>query len=326
MWETIDLRELRVFLTLAEELHFGRTAQRLSLTPSRVSQMLRALEHKLGAPLVHRTSRRVELTAFGERFHREAAAAYEHLSGVLQRAHAANRSLEGTLRVFQFSGPASGPHLLSIIDVFEGRHPESHVHLGQLQQDDILGQLRRGEADLITTWLPIEQPDVVIGPILNQEPRVLAVARDHPLAERSRLSVEEIADHPFALFADLPSELQEAWVPPRTPSGRVIQRRSVQLQDRGLAELILRITRGEVVHLTIPSAAPYLGPDIVYVPIDGMPPWRSALAWRRGATDPRVREFVRIARELLRGVERSAGAQAARQPRPRPRDEPSPIA
>ena len=68
MHETVELREIRVFLTLAEELHFGRTADRLGLTQSRVSQSLRALERKLGEDLVHRTSRRVALTAPGERF------------------------------------------------------------------------------------------------------------------------------------------------------------------------------------------------------------------------------------------------------------------
>jgi DNA-binding transcriptional LysR family regulator len=62
MWETVDLRELRAFLTLADELHFGRTAERLRLTPSRVSQAIRALEHKL------------QLTVAGERVQREASA------------------------------------------------------------------------------------------------------------------------------------------------------------------------------------------------------------------------------------------------------------
>jgi DNA-binding transcriptional LysR family regulator len=75
MWQTVELRELRLFLTLAEERHFGRTAETLQLTPSRVSQSLRALEQKLGAQLVHRTSRRVQLTPFGERFLRDVAPA-----------------------------------------------------------------------------------------------------------------------------------------------------------------------------------------------------------------------------------------------------------
>jgi DNA-binding transcriptional LysR family regulator len=83
MWQTVDLGEVRVFLTLAEELHFGRTAERLQVTPSRVSQSLRGLEHKLGAQLVHRTSRRVRLTRFGERFLAEVRPPYEQLTGAL---------------------------------------------------------------------------------------------------------------------------------------------------------------------------------------------------------------------------------------------------
>ena len=73
MWQTVELREMRLFLTLAEELHFGRTAETLQLTPSRVSQSLRALEDKLGAQLLFRTSRRVRLTPFGVRFLRDVA-------------------------------------------------------------------------------------------------------------------------------------------------------------------------------------------------------------------------------------------------------------
>jgi DNA-binding transcriptional LysR family regulator len=99
MWETIELREIRVFLTLAEELHFGRTAERLGLTQSRVSQSLRGLEHKLGEHLVHRTSRRVTLTPSGERFKAEAGAAYEQLAGVLRartRLAAASRASCGS--------------------------------------------------------------------------------------------------------------------------------------------------------------------------------------------------------------------------------------
>ena len=86
MWETIELREIRVFLALAEELHFGRAAERLGLTQSRVSQSLRELELKLGERLVHRTSRRVSLTAAGERFLAEVAPAHQRLIAVLEGA------------------------------------------------------------------------------------------------------------------------------------------------------------------------------------------------------------------------------------------------
>src|ERR671914_3012053 len=139
MWEAIELRELRLFVALTEELHFGRTAERLHLTPSRVSQSLRSLEDKLGSQLVHRTSRRVRLTPFGERLLRDAAPAIEQLDGVLQRANAAARSLEGTLRLGLLSGPAGGPHLVEIIGAFEALHAECKVEVVQVSWDDPLG-------------------------------------------------------------------------------------------------------------------------------------------------------------------------------------------
>jgi DNA-binding transcriptional LysR family regulator len=306
VWESVDLRELRVFLTLAEELHFGRTAERLSLTPSRVSQLLRALESKLGGKLVHRTSRRVELTAFGERFHSEVEAVHAQLADVLERTQAASRSLNGTLRLFPFSGPSAGPHLVTIVKAFESRYPECSVQLDQLDQDDVFAQLRRGEADLITTWLPIDAPDIVIGPIVNEEPRVLAVGENHPLAGRREVTLEDIADYRVARLGRLPPELQGTWIPSRTPTGRVIRNTTVGMPSRHLAELTAGILRGDFVHATVPSVELHLGPGIVYVPIADLPRWRSALAWRRPATDPRVREFIRIAREVLRKARRPA--------------------
>jgi DNA-binding transcriptional LysR family regulator len=300
MWESVDLPELRVFLALAEELHFGRTAERLGLSPSRVSQVIRSLELKLGTRLVHRTSRRVELTADGERFSNEAGAAFGELMEVLRRTHEAHRSLRGQLRVHAFSGPSSGPRLVDIIAAFEARHPNCRVEIGQLRQHDVFGPLRRGEVAAIACWLPIAEPDLVVGPMLASEPRVLAVARDHPLAGRDAVSIEDLPDHRVPRFADLPESLREAWIPTRTPTGRPIPYRVVGLPDRALTELTMRVGSGELVHPTVASAAPYLGPDIVYVPIADLPPMRSALVWRRPARDRKLTELIRIAREVLR--------------------------
>src|SRR5215213_1306682 len=99
MWSAVELREIRVFVTLADELHFGRTAERLQVTPSRVSQTLRELEAKVGGQLFTRTSRRVALTPLGERFLAQVRPPYEELAGVLERTHAGNRGLDGTLRL-----------------------------------------------------------------------------------------------------------------------------------------------------------------------------------------------------------------------------------
>jgi DNA-binding transcriptional LysR family regulator len=302
VWQTVDLRELRLFLTLAEELHFGRTAERLRLTPSRVSQSLRALEHKLGAQLVHRTSRRVRLTPFGEQLLRELGPALEQLDGVLERSNAAARTLEGTLRLGLFSGPAGGPHLVEVINAFEALHRECNVDVVLVSWDDPFGRLRANEVELMASWVPLNDPDLVVGPTLTSQPRVLAVAHDHPLADRDSIDVEELADHRVPRFDNWPKELHEAIGPFRTPGGRPIPHTRIALGDRAVLDVAVLVARGELVWPTVASAAPYMGGDLdlVFVPIRGMPPLRSALVWRRPARDPKLRAFLRVAREVLR--------------------------
>jgi DNA-binding transcriptional LysR family regulator len=301
VWQTVDLRELRLFLTLAEELHFGRTAEKLQLTPSRVSQSVRALEDKLGAQLVQRTSRRVRLTPFGEQFRGEVAPVIEQLDGVLERTNTSARSLEGTLRLGLLSGPAGGPHLVEIINTFESMHPECSVEVEQMAWDDPVASLRENEVDVMATWVPLGQPDLVVGPTLSRQPRVLAVAQDHPLAERDTLDFEELADYRIVRFDRGPKELREAVTPSRTPKGRPIRGARVGEGDRTVLDLPVRIARSDLAFPTVPSAIPYMGElDLAFVPIKGMPPLRSALVWRRPARDPKLRAFIRVARDVPR--------------------------
>ena len=300
MWQTVELRELRLFITLAEELHFGRTAERLQLTPSRVSQSLRALEEKLGAQLVHRTSRRVKLTTVGERLLRDLEPAVAQLDGVLERAKVAAESIEGVLRLAIFSSPSGGPRLVEIIRAYEALHTSSSVDVMQISWDDPFELLREGEVELMASWLPLDQPDLVIGPELARQPRALAMAHDHPLADRDSVGVEELADHPIIRFDNWPKELREAITPSRTPDGRQIPGVRVPLGERQVSDTNVRLARGEVVYPTVASASLFMG-DLTFVPITGMPDLRSALVWKRPARDPRLRAFIHVAREVLKG-------------------------
>jgi DNA-binding transcriptional LysR family regulator len=306
MWRTVELGELRLFVTLAEELHFGQTADRLQLTRSRVSQKLRALEHKLGTPLVHRTSRRVQLTPFGERFLRDLRPALEQLDGVLERSDVEAQGLHGTLRLGLLSGPAGGPHLVEIIRSFEALHPDCRVDVAQMSWDEPFRGLRDNDIEVMASWLPLDEPDLVVGPVLTSQPRVLAVGRDHPLAGRESVSFEELADHQLFRFENWPKELDEAVVPHRTPSGRPIRSTRIRIGADGLLGLPVRIARGEIVWPTVASAEPYMRDrEVAFVPIEGMPPLRSALVWLRAARDPKLREFIRVARAVLRGTRSS---------------------
>jgi DNA-binding transcriptional LysR family regulator len=166
-----------------------------------------------------------------------------------------------------------------------------------------------------SSWLPLEQPDLVVGPVLSSEPRVLAVAHDHALAGRSAVSIEDLADYRIPRFEQLPPELLEVWTPSRTPSGRVIAGTPLHLREADVTHLAMRIARGEFVHPTVPSVAAYMGDlDLVYVPIADMPPMRSALVWRRRERDPRLRAFIRVAREELKRGHSTATVRAWRVP------------
>jgi len=303
MWLAVELREIRAFIVLADELHFARTAERLQLTPSRVSQIIRELERKLGVQLVRRTSRRVELTTSGAQLRDEAGTVYEQLIEVLQRTSAAGGGIERRLRVGLFSGIAAGPHFLRIVRTFESRHPAcavvvSEIPLGQ----SLAGLLQHGEADLIATWLPHGGTDLVIGPTLTEEPRVLAVAPDHPLAQRETVSLEEIANYTLVEFNWLPKELREIWLPDTAPSGRPFRHHHMEHHERGrlLSELGYLVASGRLVHPTTPSLVKIFGHlDIVYVPIPDMPPLRSGLVWLRTTTQTAVPAFVHIAGDVL---------------------------
>jgi DNA-binding transcriptional LysR family regulator len=299
MWADVELREIRAFLFLAEELHFGRSAERLGVTQARVSQILRELERKLGQQLMHRTSRQVALTPAGERLRDEIGPAADQLSDMLRRFEAARETLEGTLRVGIVAGPSGGPPLLAVVDKFTAAHPGCAVDFRDVSLADILGPLRRGEVDMLAVRLPLDEPDLAIGPTLSHEPRVLAVNRDHPLARRSDVSIEDVADYKVAWFDTVPKALEEALVPAQTPDGRPIER--LRRPIRNLSELAMLVAQGDIVHLTVPSMADYWGPGIAYIPVIDMPESSEALVWLRRNSDNKVREFARIARETLGG-------------------------
>jgi DNA-binding transcriptional LysR family regulator len=307
MWSTVELREITLFLTLAEELHFGRTAERLQLTASRVSQTLQQLEAKLGGRLVHRTSRHVELTARGERFREEVAELHQALMAALERTHDDGHEMTGVLRLGLLTPTVDGPHMPAIISAFERRHPECRVEMSRAPYGDAFESLRRGEFDLLAAWLPHGQPDLVEGPTLTREALFLGVAEDHPLAERDQVSIEDVADYQVVPMEEVqPEELVEKWIPRTTPSGRTIQRLRVpfaQMARDDPGELRGRISwwirTGRIVHPAMETVQAIHGPGIVWVPISDMPPLRSALVWLRGGTKDRLHEFTRIARAVL---------------------------
>jgi DNA-binding transcriptional LysR family regulator len=299
VYEVVELREIRVFLTLADELHFGRTANRLGLTQSRVSQSLRTLEQKLGEQLMHRTSRQVRLTPAGEVFRSEIEPSFAQLTTTLERA--TRHDVSGTLRIGMLYPNSGGDSLLSIIDAFESRHPRCEVQVTAIPSDDPSRPLKRAEVDLIALPMlrdPIE--GYVAVAVFDVEPRVVAVARNHPLASRSQVEIEDLGEYQVVAPKILPDDEQETFIPYHTPSGRPIER--YPHRPSTTDEIAMLVARGKVVYPTVPATSAYFGPpNIVSIPLVDMPPVRKVLLTLKRLWNPRLREFARVAREVAEG-------------------------
>jgi DNA-binding transcriptional LysR family regulator len=303
-WPGVDAREVRVLLILAQELHFGRTAERLGINHSRVSQIVRALEVRAGGRLFERTSRRVSLTPLGERLVAEVGPAYERLERAFRDARETAGGITGTLTVGSYLAVTLGPHWLQIVRAFEARHPGCRVSFVDTGfQRNYLDPLRSGAVDLVASRLPLKQPDLTIGPILSRESRVLMVAKHDPLATCEGVSVEDFADRLVDDAPHFPREMVDAFVPPTTPSGRRLPR----VPATSFEELRLRIAAGEQVHPTVQSLADYAGhPNITTVPIIDLPPSETALVWVTGNPSPKIDAFVRSAAAVLAQTELAA--------------------
>src|ERR1700735_2673416 len=168
MWSSVELREIEIFLTLAEEQHFGRTAERLTLSQARVTQAIQTLERKLGGKLFDRTSRSVRLTALGEFVRDDVGRAYSELLAALQRSSARAGTVLGTVRLGIYRNALNaGPHLTEIVRTFTQAHPACAVELVDVgSMADSLASLRSGHVDMITARLPLSEPDITVGPVL----------------------------------------------------------------------------------------------------------------------------------------------------------------
>ncbi|MFC4909086.1 LysR family transcriptional regulator [Actinomadura gamaensis] len=286
----MELRELECLLVLGEELHFGRTGDRLGLSQGRVSQLVRSLERQVGGRLFDRTSRSVRPTPLGERLLAEVRPAYRALHDAVDNARAAARGVTGELRVGFLAGTGR-EGVVEAAGFFEARHPDCTVTFVEVPLADPFGALRRGEVEAVVTLLPVTEPDLVVGPSFAKEQQAVAVATRHPVARRSRLHAEDLANLPLLdISGPAPAYWREHLSPTATPDGRPIPRGPAvgSFQE---ALVTIASGRGGLV-FCVPTGRSFSRSDITYVPVDGLPDSVLGLVWRRGDTTPRLRAFA----------------------------------
>jgi DNA-binding transcriptional LysR family regulator len=179
-------------LALADELHFGRTAERLRISQARVSQAIKLQERRLGTKLFERTSRNVALTHIGARLRDDLRVHYDGIQTAFARARDAAAGVTGTLRLGVMG--AVGYLSRDLIDGFRRRYADCVVQVREIHFSDPLGPLRAGQVDVALMWRPIREPGLTEGPVVLIEGRVLAVAAGHELADHTSVSLEDLGD------------------------------------------------------------------------------------------------------------------------------------
>ncbi|MEV6276291.1 LysR family transcriptional regulator [Nocardia sp. NPDC051832] len=294
----MERAEMEIFLTLAHELHFGRTAARLHVSPALVTQIVQKIERRLGVALFARTSRRVALTEVGQMLRDELQPLYEAIGLALSRAESAGRGMTGTLTV-GFMGSQSGRWVYAARDLFARRHPDCVVRIVETHLHHHVAQLRAGAADLLLITLPIDEPDLTVGAVVTRGTRYLGVAANHRLAARESASFDDLAGETFVAVTD---SVPDYWIdyhfPRQTPSGQPIGRHNdpcaTYAETLGLVALGQAIVPGDA---QLPLL--YQRPDIRFIAVPDMPPIEQGIVWRtRDDADPRIRAFAEVVMEI----------------------------
>lgn len=195
----IELRHLRYFIAVAEELHFGRAAQRLNISQPPLSQQIQLLEQQIGARLLARTNRSVTLTAAGEQFLQDARQILQNVSQAADKATRLHHGVAGELRV---GFTSSAPFITRVSDAlftFRQRYPQVHLLVQEINTRQQLEPLSDGRLDL-GVMRNTQLPDNLEHQLLLREPLCALVHRAHPLARQQSISLQALANEPFVFF------------------------------------------------------------------------------------------------------------------------------
>jgi len=202
----VELRHLRYFICVAEELHFGNAAQRLGISQPPLSQQIRALEEQLGVRLFDRTSRRVQLTEAGRQFLPQA---HETLAQAERAARVARLAHSGEIGRLSLGLSPSVPFIAEVMDTlarYRRSFPQISVELNELPRDEQIAGVERRTIDIgiVRAFSALELPETMHALPLQREGMVLAMRRDHPLANLERaLFLADIEHEPLILFGSM---------------------------------------------------------------------------------------------------------------------------
>src|SRR3954447_8602653 len=276
--EDLDLRKLRYFVAVADQLHFGRAADELHIAQPVLSRQIRALEQDLGASLFTRDRHGVALTNAGRQLLADAGP-------LLASSHAARRRVAAAARGSRrlTIGFRAGIPVMPAARAFEAQHPDVVVDVQRIESDDQAPMLLDGRIDVGYVRLPIDEAGLRVAPLYT-EPRVAVLPAGHRLAGKEEVTEADLAGEPLVWHADPSTQ------PTRRPHPNAGYR------VRGVDETLEHVAAGRGVSFLARSATVfYSHPDVVYVPMPDLAPDQVCLAMAASRNSPLVDDFLAAA-------------------------------
>ena len=301
----MELNQLRCFVAAAEELHFGRAAQRLDMLPSALGRHIRLLEDDLGTRLMTRTTRSVTLTDDGAVLLREARILLSQVDSLAVRFQGRGRTAASTIRVGAIDSAAAGL-LPMLLHDFRERRPDVTVKLTEEKTVRLLPRLMSGRLDLALVRPP-EKPDKRLEFLfLFHETAVVAVADRHPLATRKRVTVADLAAQPL-IVPERRSRPHSHDLTMKLFAQAGLQAQVVQLADE--KQTILNLVAARLGVAIVPRWTSRMATrGVRFVPLEASQLNRLPLAaaWTRGTRDPVRDEMLEMLKASLDRYAREA--------------------
>lgn len=277
----MELRTLRYFVAVAEELHFGRAAARLHMSQPPLSRAIKQLETEVGAALLDRSSAGVALTPAGAVLLDDARALLDRADRVRVRVAAAAGAATLTVGIL---GDSTDPGATRLADAHHRRHPHVEVRVREADLTDPTCGLHAGAVDVALTRGPFDRTALAVHE-LRADPVGALLRTDDPLARRDSLKPADLADRRWFRFPEGTDPLwQSYWNGGEPREGPVV---------RAVQECRQAVLWNGTVGVTLLGHEPTAG--LTVVPLIGMPPSRVVVAWNEGDANPLIRSFVQTA-------------------------------
>jgi DNA-binding transcriptional LysR family regulator len=292
---SMELRHMRYFVAIAEELHFGRAAERMHIVQPALSQQIGRLEEELGVQLLRRTKRKVELTEAGRAFLEGARDTLARADSAEKDAKRAAQGLTGKL-VVAFIGLACYNVLPEILGAYRERYPDVELVLHELTSAEQGKRLREGTIQVGFVRPPVDDEALCTETVVR-EPVVAILPENHPLADREMVPLEALAREPFIMVPrGREPNLYDLYVSMCRRAG--FSPHVVQETNR-IHTLVALVATGMGVAFASAAVTKFSRPGAVYRKLEGtMAEAEIALAWRREDTSPMLGNFLALAREI----------------------------